>query len=391
MPALDLRRVAVAAAGFCSFLDLYSTQALLPTIRAEFGIGEALAAATISATTLAVALVAPLVGHLADRLGRKRVIVAGAFLMSVPTALAAFAGDIGQLILWRFAQGLFLPAVFSVTTAHIGEEWPSSDATKMIGLHMAGMVAGGFCGRYVTALVAAAVGWRLSFPVLAAFNLAGAVAIVLWLPRDHTPSVRPAFLPGGGGALLGHLHNSALMATCAIGFCLLFCMVAVFTYMNFLLAAEPFHFGPVALGNIFIVSLLGIPAAALGVPLLRRFSRRAVIAGATTVTCTGLLCTLAGNLPMILLGLCLFCFGQLMSQPIALGHVGQLVRGGRAMAVGLYVSCYYIGGSAGGVLPAAIWSRFGWPGCVALVLAVEATVVVLALMAWKPRSEGVIA
>src|SRR3546814_7525637 len=39
----------------------------------------------------------------------------------------------------------------------------------------------------------------------------------------------------------------------------------------------------------------------------------------------------------------------------------------RGAAVGLYVTSYYIGGSVGGILPAPLWSHFGWPGVVALI------------------------
>lgn len=384
--ALDRRRVAVAAAGFCSFLDMYSTHALLPTLRAEFGVGEAMAAATVSATTLAVACMAPLAGHLADRLGGKRVMVAGALLMVIPTALAATSADMGQLILWRFLQGLFLPAVFSVATAHIGEEWPQSEAVSMIGLHMAGMVAGGFCGRYITALVAAAAGWRAAFPVLALLNLAGALVIALWMPADRSPKPVSTVGQGGGLAILRrHLGNLPLMATCGIGFGLLFCMTGTFTYMNFHLAAPPYLFGPVALGTLFAITLFGVPASAAGVFLLRRFSRRVVVAGAVALTSAGLLITLADEVAVILVGLSLFSFGQLISQPVALGSIAHLARDGRAMAVGLYVSSYYLGGSVGGVLPAWTWSHYGWPGCVALVVAVEISVAALAAAAWRMR------
>ena len=88
---------------------------------------------------------------------------------------------------------------------------------------------------------------------------------------------------------------------------------------------------------------------------------------------------------MILVGLSLFSFGQLISQPVALGSIAHLARDGRAMAVGLYVSSYYLGGSVGGVLPAWTWSHYGWPGCFALVVAVEISVAALAAAAWRMR------
>src|SRR5437660_3665863 len=52
------REIAVAAAGFCAFLNLYSPQALLPALSREFGVGPAELSAIMTASTLAIALTA---------------------------------------------------------------------------------------------------------------------------------------------------------------------------------------------------------------------------------------------------------------------------------------------------------------------------------------------
>ncbi len=69
--AIDFRRLAVATAGFSTFLHLYAPQALLPELAREFGVGAALISAMITASTLAIALTAPFTGAVADVLGRK--------------------------------------------------------------------------------------------------------------------------------------------------------------------------------------------------------------------------------------------------------------------------------------------------------------------------------
>src|SRR5947209_7274321 len=121
------RNVAVAAAGFCAFLNLYSPQALLPALAREFGVGAAEISAIITSSTLAIAITAPFTGALADRLGRKRVIAIAMLAVVVPTLGAAVAGDVSQLVLWRFLEGMLLPPIFAVTVAYIGDEWPSGE------------------------------------------------------------------------------------------------------------------------------------------------------------------------------------------------------------------------------------------------------------------------
>src|SRR5689334_19363478 len=134
----DTRKIAIGAAGFCTFLHLYSPQALLPALAREFGVGAAEISAVITASTLAIALTAPFTGAIADVLGRKRVITAAMLAVVVPMAGAALAYDVQTLIAWRFLQGLLLPPIFAVTVAYIGDEWPPAAVAGVAGVYIAG-------------------------------------------------------------------------------------------------------------------------------------------------------------------------------------------------------------------------------------------------------------
>jgi predicted MFS family arabinose efflux permease len=81
----------------------------------------------------------------------------------------------------------------------------------------------------------------------------------------------------------------------------------------------------------------------------------------------GLLLTLLPGLAAIIAGLCLFSMGLFFAQTTVTNIVGESAPETRGAALGLYSSCYYVGGSLGGVLPAAAWSHAGWPGVVALI------------------------
>ncbi|HYD98656.1 MAG TPA: MFS transporter, partial [Alphaproteobacteria bacterium] len=239
---MDKRRAAVAIAGACAFLNLYPTHALLPLLAAEFGAGPAELGLTVTAGTLAVALTAPLTGALSDRLGRRRMIVAAMLAVTLPTLLVGLSGSLGEMLVWRFLQGLCLPAIFAVTVALVGEEWPPEEAGDVTALYIAGTVMGGFLGRFVTAWAAEWLGWRGAFGVLAGVNLGCALLAALWLPAQRR------FAPASdmGAALrgmAGHLRAPRLVATFGVGFAVLFSLVALFTYANFHLAAPPFALG----------------------------------------------------------------------------------------------------------------------------------------------------
>ena len=151
---LDPRKIAVATAGFCAFLNLYSPQALLPALAREFGVGAAEISTIMTASALAIALTAPFTGAVADVLGRKRVITAAMLAVVVPMAGAALAPDVHALIVWRFIQGLLLPPIFAVTVAYIGDEWPPAEVAGVAGIYIAGSSLGGFCGRFIPGVLA---------------------------------------------------------------------------------------------------------------------------------------------------------------------------------------------------------------------------------------------
>src|SRR5512133_1637319 len=181
---LDPRKIAVATAGFCAFLNLYSPQALLPALAREFGVGVAEISSIMTASAPAIALTAPFTGAIADVLGRKRVITAAMLAVVVPMAGVALAPDVEALIAWRFVQGLLLPPIFAVTVAYIGDEWPPAQVASVAGIYIAGSSLGGFCGRFLPGLLSDLISWRAAFLALAALSFVGALALALLLPQE---------------------------------------------------------------------------------------------------------------------------------------------------------------------------------------------------------------
>src|SRR5918911_1703632 len=176
-----LPTVPVVLAGSAAFLNLYSTQPLLPLLQRTFGASRFGVGLTVTAPTIAVALSAPLVGRLADTLGLRRVIVGSAFLLAATTGLAALSMNLSQLVAWRFVQGVATPGIFAATIAYIHEMWPASRAGRATAAYMTGTILGGFTGRAIAGLIAADVNWQDAFLALAAISFAIAVTLLLSL------------------------------------------------------------------------------------------------------------------------------------------------------------------------------------------------------------------
>jgi MFS family permease len=107
------------------------------------------------------------------------------------------------------------------------------------------------------------------------------------------------------------------------------------------------------------------------------------VIGAIALWATGALLTLAPSLPVIVAGLAVAACGGFIVQATSTGYVALTAESGRTSAVGLYATCYYIGGSVGGVLPGLTWSVGGWPGCVAMVVGMQALMAVVIAVYWR--------
>lgn len=380
--AFDPRKLAVATAGFCAFLNLYSPQALLPALAQEFGTGAAAISNIMTAGTLAIALTAPFTGALADVLGRKRVITVAMFAVVLPMAGVAFAHDVQAMIAWRFAQGLLLPPIFAVTVAYIGDEWPAKEVAGIAGIYIAGSSIGGFAGRFVPGLLGDLVGWRGAFLVLAVLSLVGAVVVALMLPREKR-FVRSEGLATSVQQMLRHLRDPQLLATFAIGAGVLFNFLAVFTYVSFHLAGPPYFFSSSMLGAIFACYLVGSVVSPMTGWAIAQLGRRRLLLTIMATWVTGALLTLAPPVAVIVLGMTLCAACGMLVQTISTGYVTVIAKEGRSSAVGLYVTAFYAGGSLGAFLPGLVWDWGGWPACVAMVVGVQAVMALIATLAYR--------
>ncbi len=377
-------RVAVALVGCCAFMDLYSPQALLPMLAREFNAGVTDVGLLISATSFAVALIAPFSGTVADVLGRKRVIASAMFVLVIPMTLIALAADLHAMIVWRFMQGLLLPPIFAVTIAYISEEFSGTEAVTVTGIFTSGSSIGGFIGRFLTGVLTEAFGWRTAFMILAVLTLLCAAGVVVLLPREQR-FVRAENLGRSFRQMLRHLRNRRLLGTFGIGFSVLFSFVAIFTYVNFRLAAPPFNLSSAALGAIFVTYLLGAAVTPWIGHAVQRLGRRAIAFVTVVIWAAGLLLTLAPPLFAIIIGLALAAACGITYQTMSTSFVAQTAGEGRSAAVGLYVTSFYLGGSVGGVLPGLTWTYAGYPGAVGMVLVILLFVTLMAGLYWPPK------
>ena len=382
---------AVTLCGVCAFLQLYCTQPLLPLFTTLFDASKTAVGLTVSAATLGVALSAPVFGALTERLPRKRVIVGSLLGIAIPTLMAATATSLAQLVFWRFLQGIMVPGVVAVIVTYIGEEWPPDRVALIMSFYVSGTALGGFIGRVGTGILTDLLNWRIAFLALGAASLAGAGAVAAWLPKGRR---RPAPQPGPRISFPFQVQelfcSRRLIATFAVGFNVLFSLVGVFTWITFKLSAAPFRLSTTALSSLFFVYLIGLLVTHAAGFLITRIGLRVGIAGAIVLSMAGVLLTLSSSLLVVILGLALVCSGVFIAQTAAQSHLRVAAPpGARVTAAGLYMSCYYFGGTAAGFVPGAFWAMGKWPACAVFIVAMQGVALGIALVGWRTSETAI--
>lgn len=383
-PRLHCARLALFLCGCAAFLNLYATQSILQVFATQFGISAKTAGWSITVTTLAVAITAPFVSRLTRRFEQRTVISVAALLLAGPALMTAYADSFAEVLVWRFVEGMVIPVVFATSVAYIGDRWSGGTVTEVTGLYVAGTVLGGFAGRFVTGVVTEYVGWREAFEWLAVLSLMVGGFIQFLLPANRA-RVKPA------KAVWSGVLRKPLLAAYAVGFCVLFSQVAAFTYAGLYLGLPPFNLGPAGLGALYMVFLLALIVLPIAGRLSKARPHAELLSIAAMLGVCGSALTLVPSLWCIVVGLALSSTGVFLAQAAANAFTTTHAGDNKAAAVGVYLTCYYLGGSCGAIVPALIWARWGWAGCVGLIIGLQLLTLLIALTGWKALKPELIA
>ncbi|HEV2569677.1 MFS transporter [Sphingomonas sp.] len=361
----------VGLIGFLTLVDLFATQAILPSLATLYGVPSASIGLAANASTLGMAIAGLLAGVLGRHVDRRRGIGFSLALLAVPTTLLAAAPDLTVFALLRLAQGLCMATAFTLTLTYLSERCSQTGATTALAAYVTGGVASNLVGRLAAAMLAGVLGPRASFLVFAVLNLAGALLVARALSRGAPIRGDGTAQPFWAGWAF-HLADPRQLRLYLIGFLILFGFIGTFSYVGFVLARPPVALSMAALGLVFLVFAPSRLTTPLAGAAANRIGPAPALAGSLLLAIAGLPLLLATALPLLLLGLALVGVGTFFAQAVATGQVGRAATSDRAAASGLYLSFYYCGGLAGAAVIGQLFDRLGWPvavGGVGLALA----------------------
>jgi MFS transporter, YNFM family, putative membrane transport protein len=374
------RQASIALMAFLTLVDLFATQAILPSLAAHYQVGAAAMGLAVNASTFGMALGALAVALAGQRIDRRLGVSAALALLALPTLALAFAPDLATFAALRVLQGLAMSAAFALALSYLAEHCSARAAAGAFAMYVTGNVASNLFGRLFSAALADHFGLAANFQVFAAMNLAGAVLAWFSLRPAMAMPMRAARSISPWAALALHGRDPALRASFAIGFLILFAFIGTFTYVNFVLRAPPLALAPMTLGFVYFVfapALVTTPLAGRAVAWLgtRRAFRSSIV-----LALAGLPLLLAPTLAAVIVGLALVGVGTFLAQATATGFVGRQATVEPGTASGMYLASYFTGGLVGSAVVGALFERFGWG---AAVLAIGIALALCAALAGR--------
>ena len=253
-PGVVLRSIVIGLTAFLTVVDLFATQAILPSLARHYQVTPAAMGFAVNATTMGMALAGLVVGFFSPHIDRRLGILVSLACWRSRPALLASAPNLTVFTILRVAQGLCMASAFALTLAYLGEQCSAMDAGGAFAAYITGNVASNLIGRLISAAVADNFGLASNFYFFALLNIAGAILVYFTIKRVQ-PMHAMGELSSPLAATLAHWRNPQLRAAFGIGFCILFAFIGTFTYVNFVLVRTPLSLGMMDLGLVYFVFL----------------------------------------------------------------------------------------------------------------------------------------
>ena len=181
------RRAAVVVAMLSGFLTPFMSSSVniaLAAIGRTYPVSAATLGWVSTANILAAAALVVPFGRLADLVGRRRILLAGAVVFTAASAGAMFAGSIAQLIAARAVQGVGASAMFGTGIAILTSVLPPGERGRALGLNTAAVYLGLSVGPFVGGWLTSAFGWRSVFAAIVPVGVLMIALLLVWLKGE---------------------------------------------------------------------------------------------------------------------------------------------------------------------------------------------------------------
>ena len=357
----------------------------LPAVGAEFGAPDSVVQLTLSGFFVGMALGQLMVGPISDVIGRRRLLIAGAIVALLASAIAALSPSIAIFVAARFLQGLGGGACVVLARAMVPDLLSGREAAKTYSLLMAILAIAPAVAPIVGGLLAEPIGWRGIYWVLTGLHAVQLLVVLKIVPETGGQS------PGGQGAtgqrfLARVLSNYAavlksprfwgFLTAMAFAFASMFCYIAASSFVF----QQEFGLSPRGYAAVFALNALGMCVGSfVNSRCIDKLGTRKVMLGGLCLALLGnvllLIAVLSGaGLVWIILALllCISPNGVIMGNSTAMATGLMRTRAGSVTAImgfGQSVLAAVVGPLMGLGGNTAVVMSLGMSACIAIAAA----------------------
>lgn len=374
--------IALACASILNFSNLYFVHPIMPLFVRSFNITSATAGLSLSVAVASMIIGLFVFGFLSDRIGRIRIMHVTLIVSIIPLAIMPLAPSFEVFLLLRFIQGFFMAGLPAAAIAYISEEVAPASIGFGITIYIASNGIGGMIGRIFTGYIADKTSWQAS--VFALFGLTIFLFLIYFITLPKSYFFRPSkiSMKKDLSGMLSHLKNTHLFPAFAMGILLQFSFTGVWTYLPFYLENDPFRLTIKDISFTYLAYSLGFIGPILAGRISLYLKKTTLVFIGTIILIGGTLLTNIPSLQVVVIGLCLICFGFFISHSLMAAIVNERATHHKGGASSIYLVSYYLGVAIGGTFTGLIWQTTGWTGVTAVSLAL------IPIVLWVTGSYG---
>ncbi len=333
----------LAWSGLIVMCSLYVTIPLSSVFTSEFHVSASMAALSSSVFSICFACGCLLYGAIADKYGRKRVILLGMLGLALFTLAASLVQQFALLIVWRALQGLTASTFSPVVLAYIVSMFPPQRRVTAIGFVSTGFLLAGIVGQVVAGYISTNDNWHHLFLLFGCLYIV--TALLLW-----------SFLPGdvaGQPELNVYVYmkqikqvvlQKGLLLSYVVALVLLTSFIVMYAILSHQLQSAVYALDEQSIGWIRIAGIAGMICAPLaGIISQKRSPRFTLLLGLTVSIFSLMVMAVSAALPVLVLFSVCSVAGIAISVPALVSIVGQLGLQQRGIAVSLYTFILFVG------------------------------------------------
>jgi ACDE family multidrug resistance protein len=258
----DTNLLIVFGVTLMAVMGVASISPAFPKIQRELGITPNQVGLLITFFTLPGALLTPIVGVMADRYGRKKILIPSLFLFAIAGTACTFIKDFNLLLWMRAVQGIGAAALGSINSTIIGDLYDNKRRIEAMGLN-ASVLSIGVASYPSIGGAMALIGWNYPFLLSALALPIGILALILLKnPEPRSTQTIKEYLSG----TWSHLRNMRIAALFSAGMISFIIMYGAYLTYFTILMGEKFNSSSLTIGIIMSVASLSnaVTASQLG-------------------------------------------------------------------------------------------------------------------------------